>query len=265
MSRAGYLTQQSLPDVDKFFLMEFLMTRFSKFALCASALAAGVAAMPASATILTFDIDTSQPSSILGMSQAYGDNVTSTTMGVRSYGVGAEGFTPNVSVSYAGNPTTDLTRWTTSYGDLVNVLENEADGQDRLTITLAADAGFNAKLFGFDMAGWPTTDYVIPFLKVLDGSNNVLFSQANAFIEGTSGHSTFSFGSGLSAQSLTIYIDLTGLGGNSDNIGIDNIRFGQSVVAPAVPETSTWAMMIVGFGAVGFGMRRRRTASVSFA
>jgi hypothetical protein len=38
---------------------------------------------------------------------------------------------------------------------------------------------------------------------------------------------------------------------------------------PGVPEPSTWAMMLIGFGAVGFAMRRRRnegkTARVRFA
>ena len=32
--------------------------------------------------------------------------------------------------------------------------------------------------------------------------------------------------------------------------------------APAVPEPGTWAMMLVGFGAVGYGMRRTRKANV---
>jgi hypothetical protein len=27
----------------------------------------------------------------------------------------------------------------------------------------------------------------------------------------------------------------------------------------AVPEPGTWAMMLLGFGAIGFSMRRRRT------
>jgi hypothetical protein len=36
------------------------------------------------------------------------------------------------------------------------------------------------------------------------------------------------------------------------------LSFGQTA---AVPEPSTWAMMLIGFGAVGFSMRRRRRAS----
>ena len=31
-----------------------------------------------------------------------------------------------------------------------------------------------------------------------------------------------------------------------------------SFVAGAIPEPSTWALMILGFGAIGFGMRRRK-------
>jgi len=40
------------------------------------------------------------------------------------------------------------------------------------------------------------------------------------------------------------------------------VNFG---AAPAVPEASTWAMMIAGFGAVGFAMRRRQKVALSFA
>jgi hypothetical protein len=43
------------------------------------------------------------------------------------------------------------------------------------------------------------------------------------------------------------------------------VDFMPSVTPPAVPEASTWAMMIAGFGAVGFAMRRRRSATVRFA
>lgn len=36
-----------------------------------------------------------------------------------------------------------------------------------------------------------------------------------------------------------------------------------SVVEGAVPEPATWAMMLVGFGAMGFAMRRRRARQVA--
>jgi hypothetical protein len=40
---------------------------------------------------------------------------------------------------------------------------------------------------------------------------------------------------------------------------------GATRTTPAVPESSTWAMMIAGFGSVGYAMRRRRSVAVSFA
>jgi len=49
---------------------------------------------------------------------------------------------------------------------------------------------------------------------------------------------------------------------------IDPKRFAFSALwdeAPVVPEPSTWAMMLVGFGAVGYAMRRRQRTAVSFA
>jgi hypothetical protein len=35
-------------------------------------------------------------------------------------------------------------------------------------------------------------------------------------------------------------------------------------VSRAVPEPSTWAMMLVGFGAIGFGMRRKQRQTVRY-
>lgn len=216
-------------------------------------------AAPASATILTFDIDNGRPNDILAMDQAYGDRVVATTQGNASYGVGAEGFTPNVLASY--QPTTaSLTRWTTGFGDLVNVLENEDDGDTLLAVTLTADTGFRVALYGFDLGGYPDADYIVPGLTILDGST-VLFSQANVLVRGATGtprHSTFSFATPLTGSNLSIRIDLTGLGGSSDNIGIDNIRFGQGLpVTPGVPEPASWVLLIAGFGLAGGALRRR--------
>mgnify|MGYP002780877905 CR=1 FL=1 len=52
---------------------------------------------------------------------------------------------------------------------------------------------------------------------------------------------------------------LTGLRLNSGQNSLEVDNFG---VVNAVPEPGTWAMMLLGFGAVGFAMRRRRTGQV---
>jgi len=51
-------------------------------------------------------------------------------------------------------------------------------------------------------------------------------------------------------------------GGVANQIVFDDITFGSDIPGPGVPgipEPATWAMMILGFGLVGFAARRRRT------
>jgi hypothetical protein len=47
--------------------------------------------------------------------------------------------------------------------------------------------------------------------------------------------------------------------------GFVPLAFHQDFIAQAVPEPQSWALMILGFGAVGFGLRRARANRVSFA
>ena len=77
-------------------------------------------------------------------------------------------------------------------------------------------------------------------------------------------------GFGMSDYSLFFIADNAGAAsfsfqdGGNDNVGIviDNVSL--DIGAP-VPEPSTWAMMILGFGVVGAASRRRRTARVAAA
>ena len=46
--------------------------------------------------------------------------------------------------------------------------------------------------------------------------------------------------------------------GVANQIVFDDITFGTDIPGPAVPEPATWAMLITGFGLVGFAARRRR-------
>ena len=204
---------------------------------------------------LTFDDDGTVTNSE-AIDQAYGDRVTASpdTNGLL-YGPIAGGGAPNVEVSYQGL-VPDL--WTTGYGDLVNVLYNEADGDGLLQVTLVADAGFEVGLLGFDAAAFGDS-LDVPGIDVADGSGNVLFASGpftllGAFTSGgTPSHNDFDFSGGLFAQEININVDLTGLGGASDNVGLDNIVFVQRVV----PEPATAGLLALGGWAALAGRRRR--------
>ena len=49
------------------------------------------------------------------------------------------------------------------------------------------------------------------------------------------------------------------------NIGSYNLSNGGTLIIGAVPEPSTWLMMIVGFGGIGYSIRRRRKAAAVMA
>ncbi len=60
----------------------------------------------------------------------------------------------------------------------------------------------------------------------------------------------------------TAFSSITFTGNNlSDGFGMDNVSFGG--LAGGIPEPTTWAMLIFGFGAIGGAMRKKRKANVS--
>src|SRR5688500_9184563 len=148
-------------------------------------------------------------------------------MGNHSYGA-AGGFTPDAVVDYIGKGTQqDVNFWPTGYNQLVNVAEYEPDGAPGYQVRLTADPGFLVRLESFDVGNFGG-QITIPAIRVLDQSGQPLFSQTNFVLGASSGpHSNFTFSLALMDSSLTIDFDLSGLGGNSDNVGLDNVRFGQ--------------------------------------
>ena len=52
-------------------------------------------------------------------------------------------------------------------------------------------------------------------------------------------------------------------GGTAETYTIDNLQFGLAGNTGPIPEPSTWALMILGFGALGVALRRRNGANVS--
>lgn len=83
-------------------------------------------------------------------------------------------------------------------------------------------------------------------VQLFDSSDTLINSQSHSLTEYTSpgSVSNFSFAdSGISRVTIS---------GNSD-FAVDTISFNS-----AVPEPATWAMMLMGFGAMGAAMRRQR-------
>jgi hypothetical protein len=234
---------------------------------------------PAGATILLFDQSRDAVSQTIveptvggdSLPQDYGDRAAGAVQDVLggqfTYGNGGEGFTPNIVVDYfIDNPSMGpgLALWETDFGDLTNVAfgGNSSGG---FNILFTADPGFDVLLYGFDLGGWPATDYTIASVSVFDGTT-FLFSQADVLVEGDATgppHSTFSFADPLVGAQLLLHIDYSNLDvGSHDNIGIDNIRFGQDRLATAVvPEPSTALLLTVGMGLATIGRLRRRGAS----
>ena len=64
----------------------------------------------------------------------------------------------------------------------------------------------------------------------------------------------------FSATSLVLTITNQNVVAGGNDLGVDDISFN---VTGSVPEPSAWAMMLAGFGLVGFGLRRRGTAIVA--
>jgi hypothetical protein len=229
-------------------------------------------ALPASATILTFNItDPTYPNSEnfpegFQLNSDYGSRVTSTSQiagtTTFSYGLGSEGFTPNIVVNYhpfsifTGGPSL----WRYDYGDLDRVLyQGSTSGPigfnyDYMVVELTADDGFEAVLHSFDVGAWFQTDRQVNSIAVYNDvysgffpAQNRVFLDSNATILGTGpAHSSYSFSNPIRGKVISILIDAQNLGDESELIGIDNIRFGQD--RAVVPEPSPVGLMALGLG-----------------
>lgn len=114
------------------------------------------------------------------------------------------------------------------------------------------DANFTKSFGSITGAGstggtWSLNGFLVNYIGVKAGSNFVLYGLTTP-----------------SASGSWTTADLSGIK-NGPNKGqpqaLSHITFfGNPVPVSSVPEASTWAMMIIGFGFVGFGMRRRKVA-----
>ena len=118
------------------------------------------------------------------------------------------------------------------------------DGTDRLgmewlelALTGATGGTIEFTLTAFDAMGNAETDAFFSYMLDPNGENKFAFDATN----------------GEYFTNLSYNI----VGGTADAIRQVRIASAEGGV-PAVPEPATWAMMLLGFGATGFAMRRRR-------
>ena len=136
---------------------------------------------------------------------------------------GASGIFGNDSVGAAGSATANFTN----------------------TFTFAAPVGFNLANATLSTTSSPL------------GTNNIDFTSAllNGVAFTLSPTGTFEFGSAgpvalLASNTITVMGRNTGDGAFSGTLTF--------AATSAVPEPATWGMMLLGFGAVGFSLRRKR-------
>jgi hypothetical protein len=121
----------------------------------------------------------------------------------------------------------------------------------------AFTSGFGAVFTDVDLAGSTTLSFF--------GAGNVFLGTWN--VPNITGNETLSFLGVLFSDPVISRVRITSgnsaLGPNetaeTDLVVMDDFIFGEPTLRNAVPEPSTWAMLLIGFAATGWQMRRRRS------
>lgn len=137
------------------------------------------------------------------------------------------GFTIGFSDSNLANPFNEVLTFTTDIA-----------GQISINLTSVTTSAAN------------DTDFANVFLSGTGIAAPISIAQILADPNETRALNNFNVGVG------TFTLNILGTPGTSSGSFGGSVAF--TAAAAAVPEPGTWAMMLVGFGAIGFSMRRRR-------
>ena len=146
--------------------------------------------------------------------------------------------------------------FTSVLGALVNGVDTGIQGLNSQTATLGQSLNFGSVSAG---------DVLTFYINVTNIGQN-FFSDPTLNSDGFNHAWSTTYGGGdfgLPAGTFVSFEDLQG-GGDKDYNDL-NFVFTNAVATSAIPEASTWGMLIVGLGAAGAMLRRRRNTKVSFA
>jgi hypothetical protein len=156
------------------------------------------------------------------------------------------------TVTAVGGTTISLT---TAPGGSAGIL---ADGATRPEFRV--DFATLSQFVSVDLGDY-NADADLLFLEAFSASNVSLGFTSLATLASDTAMHTLTVNTGGIAYAI--------FGGRPPSIGgssvyADNISFDLAAAPTGVPEPSTWAMMLVGFAAIGAGLRRRQNTSVRF-
>ena len=217
-----------------------------KLAIAAALATAGLTATPAMATIEMVDASSIQGANVLfNAGVQTGTTVTGSTQGGTL--VNFQGTTTQSDVIRANGGQARVE------GDLDTITANPNDtfGLTALTFQLATGSFTNLEfnLFGTEGGG---TAY---FTAIDNEGQTFNFDNGGLGFVLSSGSNFFGF-HGIDGQSIVSFAISIMPGSIQD---VRQIRLDEVGAVGAVPEPGTWLMMLLGFGAIGFGMRRRRS------
>jgi hypothetical protein len=153
-----------------------------------------------------------------------GTNATSVMATLESE---ATGFSIGFSDANLANPFRELLTFTTDAAGMLSIQFGSVRTSDLNDVDFS-----EAFLTGTGIVGQLAISEILADPNETRALNNILLNQAGTFtltIRGTPGTQSGSLGGTVAFQNMA-----------------------------AVPEPGTWAMMLLGFGAIGFSMRRRR-------
>ena len=138
--------------------------------------------------------------------------------------------------------------------------------------------GTSGTSFGQPVAGYDTTVYVTSgigsatltfagaqrYLGLLWGSidpyNLLTFNFSDGTTQSFTGGQALAFGNGANGSEYINFTSTKSFNSVTASSTANAFEF-DNVALTAVPEPATWALMLAGFGAVGFSMRRRKTTT----
>jgi hypothetical protein len=191
----------------------------------------------------------------------------------------SQGFPTYDTISASSPLPQDLSSWTVTHGSLVWGVGatdiNTHIGSGFVDLTGVGDNGNHGTLSQTLSTILGQTYTVSIFTTLYFGNGGIAVDQNGVAIALAGSYGTWSpnnFGVGPAtwgqltgtfiAGSASTTINIAGFPNGSFMIGLDDVSV-DGPLASAVPEPSTWAMMILGFAGVGFMTYRRRKVAMA--